>query len=44
MFSCFTCCGAPADEHKTTAERHYSLPPSESANNLPEQAAKATQQ
>ncbi|KIY99159.1 hypothetical protein MNEG_8802 [Monoraphidium neglectum] len=35
MFSCFTCCGAPAvKESAATAERHYSLPPSASAADL----------
>ncbi|GBF91530.1 hypothetical protein Rsub_04270 [Raphidocelis subcapitata] len=37
LFSCFACCGAPAEdtaETAATAERHYSLPPSESLTNL----------
>lgn len=37
LFSCFSCCGAPATdpvEPAATAERHYSLPPSESLGNL----------
>lgn len=44
MFSCFPCFGAPAadDEHAATAERHYSLPPSESANNLPGKAQQSS--
>lgn len=37
MLACFSCCGATADkprEKAHTAERHYSLPPSESTQSL----------
>lgn len=37
MFACFGCCAAPAEEAEEkahTADRHYSLPPSESAQSL----------
>lgn len=35
LFSCLWCCRpAPAPEPAATAERHYSLPPSESMQNL----------
>lgn len=46
-FSCFTCCSTAEDEKfaetAATAERHYSLPPSESAASLPAKAAAAQQ-